>query len=194
MGELKDFLELASLMVTEPRSGVLLALLVTAAVIDVRRHRIPNWLTLSGTAFGLLYSAFVPFFMDHGFLWSLGGWAIGFGLLFPFWLMRIMGAGDVKLMAMAGALLGVTGVIPAILASFVAGGVLAVGYSIQHGRFRNMLGNVGRFLHLGGVAAMCGMPVRMAASGWQSVGKIPFGLAIATGTIATVVATNFNLF
>ena len=193
MGELKDFLELASLMVTEPRSGVLLALLVTAAVIDVRRHRIPNWLTLSGTAFGLLYSAVVPFYMHHGFLWSLGGWAIGFGLLFPCWLMRIMGAGDVKLMAMAGALLGVTGVIPAILASFIAGGVLAVGYSIRHGRLRDMLGNVGRVLHLGSVAALCGMPMQMATTGWQSVGKMPFGLAIASGTIVAVVATNFNL-
>lgn len=193
MGNLKDFLELSSLMFTEPRSAVLLTLLVTAAVIDVRRHRIPNWLTLSGAAFGLLYSAIVPFFMQHGFLWSLGGLGIGFGLLFPFYLMRIMGAGDVKLMAMAGALLGVTGVLPAILISFIAGGVLALGYAIRHGRLRAMLSNVGHVLHLGSVAALSGMPVGVAREGWVSVGKMPFGLAIASGTVVTVVASNFNL-
>lgn len=194
MGNLKDFLELSSLMFTEPRSAVLLILLVTAAVIDVRRHRIPNWLTLSGATFALLYSAVIPFFMQHGFLWSLGGLGIGFGLLFPFYLMRIMGAGDVKLMAMAGALLGVNEVLPAVLASFIAGGVLAIGYSIRYGRLRAMLANVSHVLHLGSVAALCGMPLGVAREGWESVGKMPFGLAIATGTITTVVATNFNLF
>lgn len=194
MGNLKDFLALSSLMFTEPRSAVLIGLLVTAAVTDVRRHRIPNWLTTSGAAFGLLYSAVVPFYMQHGFLWSLGGWAIGFGLLLPFWLVRIMGAGDVKLMAMAGALLGANEVLPAVFAAFIAGGVLAIGYSVRYGRLRDMLSNVGQVMRLGSVAAACGMPLGIAREGWQSVGKMPFGLAIATGTIVTVVASNFHLF
>jgi prepilin peptidase CpaA len=181
------------MLFTDPRTLVLLSLLITAAVIDARSHRIPNWLTLSGTAFGLVYSAFVPFFLQHGFLWALAGWAIGFFVMFPFWLLRIMGAGDVKLMGMAGSLLGLADVQGALLASFVAGGVLAIGFAIRHGRLRAMLGNVARMLHLGGIAALAGMPVSMATSGWTSVGKLPFGLAIATGTISTVVARQYGL-
>jgi prepilin peptidase CpaA len=193
MGNLKEFLAFASLLFTDPRSLVLIVLLVTAATIDVRSHRIPNWLTLSGAAFGLGYSAFVPFYMQHGFLWSLGGWAVGFALFFPCWLLRIMGAGDVKLMAMAGALLGLGGIERAILFSFIAGGGIAIGFALWHGKLRPMLGNVGRVMRVGSVAMALGMPTKMAMSGWESIGKMPFGLAIAIGTITAVVATHFGL-
>jgi prepilin peptidase CpaA len=193
MGNLKEALAFASLLFTDPRSLALIVLLVTAATIDVRSHRIPNWLTLSGTAFGLGYSAFVPFYIHHGFQWSLEGWAVCFALLFPLWMMRIMGAGDVKLMAMAGALLGLGGIYYALVFSFIAGGALAVGFALWHGKLRLMLGNVGRVLHVGSVAMALGMPTRMAMSGWESIGKLPFGLAIASGTITAVVATHFGL-
>jgi prepilin peptidase CpaA len=193
MGNLKELLEFTSLLFTDPRSLVLIVLLVTAATIDVRSHRIPNWLTLSGTVFGLAYSAFVPFYMHHGFLWSLGGWAVGFAFLFPLWMMRIMGAGDVKLMAMSGALLGLGGIYEALLFSFIAGGALAIGFAVWHGKLRPMLGNVGRVMRVGSIAMALGMPARMALSGWESIGKLPFGLAIASGTITAVVATHFGL-
>jgi len=193
MNEIQAFVELTGMLFTEPRSVVLLSMLVTAAVIDVRSHRIPNWLTLSGTVFGLGYSAFVPFYMHHGFLWSLGGWALGFGLLYPLWLMRIMGAGDVKLMAMVGSLLGVASIPTAILGSFIAGGVLAIVFSLRQRKTRAMLGNVARVLHQGSIAMVSGISPRLALSGWESVGKMPFGLAIATGTIIPVVATQFGL-
>jgi prepilin peptidase CpaA len=193
MGNLKEFLAFAGLLFTDPRSLVLIVLLVTAATIDVRSHRIPNWLTLSGTAFALAYSAFVPFYMQHGFLWSLGGWAVGFGLFFPMWMMRIMGAGDVKLMAMSGALLGLGDIHHALLFTCIAGGGIAIGFGLWHGKLRPMLGNVGRMARVGTVAMAFGMPAKMATSGWESIGKMPFGLAIAVGTITAVVATHFGL-
>ena len=193
MNEFQTFLELSGRLLREPRSAVLLGLLVTAAVIDVRSHRIPNWLTVSGIVFGLFYSAFGPFPLQDGVLWSLGGLALGAGVMFPFYLMRVMGAGDVKLMGMVGALLGPAGTWDAILASCVAGGVLAIGYAIRHGRLRDLLGNVARILHLGGIAVLAGMPREMALKGWTSVGKLPFGLAIAAGTISTVFALQYGL-
>jgi prepilin peptidase CpaA len=194
MDELKAFLELSLLLVTDPRTAVLFCLLVLAAVIDVRRHRIPNWLTGSGLVFGLVYSAFVPFWRDHGFLWSLYGAALGFGVLFPLWLMRMMGAGDVKLMAMAGSLLGLHAAIPALIATLITGGVFALAFAIRHSRLRDMLANIGRMLHLGGIAVAMGAPVRIATSGWESVGKLAFALPIAIGTIVTVVGNHFGFF
>jgi prepilin peptidase CpaA len=192
MTERQAFFELAGMLATDPRIVVLFTLLVTAAVIDVRKHRIPNWLTVSGLVFALGYSAFVPFYLKHGFLWSLGGAATGFGVLFPMWLLRIMGAGDVKLMAMAGALLGAHGVWLALVGSVVAGGVFALLFSLWRGKLGAMLGNVGRMLRLSSVALAAGIAVSPAMTGWQSVGKLPFGLPIAVGTIATVTANHFG--
>lgn len=92
-----------TMLVTDPRTGVLLALLIIAAVIDYRTHKIPNWLTMGGAAFALIYEATIPFSLQHGFLWALGGFALGFLILLPLRVLKVMGAGDVKLMAMAGA-------------------------------------------------------------------------------------------
>lgn len=192
MDELKAFLELAAMLVTDPRTVVLFVLLVYAAIIDVRSHRIPNRLVVAGLGFGLIYSAFVPFWGEHGFLWALGGAAIGFGVFFPLWLLRIMGAGDVKLMAMVGSLLGVQAVQAAMLATLIAGGVFAVGFSLLHGRLREMLVNVGRMLRIGSIAVVMGAPVEMATTGWQSVGRLAFAVPIATGTMVWVVASHFG--
>ncbi|MGZ3297118.1 MAG: A24 family peptidase [Xanthobacteraceae bacterium] len=192
MNELQAFSELVGMLLTDPRIVVLFTLLVTAATIDVRKHRIPNWLTVSGLLFGLGYSAFVPFYMHHGFLFALGGAAIGFGVLFPMWLLRMLGAGDVKLMAMTGALLGAQAVWLALVGSLVAGGLCAVLVALWRGKLGLMFSNVGRILHLGSVAVAAGIPVHTATTGWQSTGKLPFGLPIAAGTIATVVASHFG--
>ena len=192
MNELQAFLELVVMLATDPRTVVLFTLLVAAAVIDVRKHRIPNWLTLSGLVFGLGYSAFVPFYMQHGFLFALGGAAIGFGMLFPMWLLRMLGAGDVKLMAMTGALLGAQSIWLALVGSLIAGGLCALLVALWRGRLAAMLSNAWRILQLGGTAVAAGIPLQAATAGWQSTGKLPFGLPIALGTIGTVVANHFG--
>jgi prepilin peptidase CpaA len=192
MNELQAFLELAGMLATDPRTVMLFTLLLTAAAIDVRKHRIPNWLTLSGLAFGLGYSAFVPFTMRHGLLFSLGGAAIGFGILFPMWLLRILGAGDVKLMAMTGALLGAQAIWLALAGSLIAGGLCAVLVALYRGKLGAMLSNAGRILQLGSTAVAAGIPLQAATAGWQSTGKLPFGVPIAAGTIVTVVASHFG--
>jgi prepilin peptidase CpaA len=192
MSELDAFLELTRMLVTDPRTVVLFTLLVVAAVSDVRHKRIPNWLTLSGLAFGLLYSAFVPFWGRHGFLWALGGAGVGFGVLFPMWLLRLTGAGDVKLMAMTGALLGLHAIPLALAGSVAAGGVCAIVFALRHGNLRAMLGNVLRIVHLGGIAVTAGVPVRMATTAPGSAGRLPYAIPIALGTILTVVATHYG--
>jgi prepilin peptidase CpaA len=55
-----------------------------------------------------------------------------------------------------------------------------------------MLGNVGRMLHLGSVALAAGIAVNPATTGWQSVGRLPFGIPIAVGTIFAVTANHFG--
>jgi prepilin peptidase CpaA len=70
--------------------------------------------------------------------------------------------------------------------------VFAVGFSVRHGKLRQMLANVGRVLRFNSIAVATGTPVSMATSGWESVGKLAFAVPIATGTIGAVVASHFG--
>ena len=100
------------------------AVLVFASVTDIRDHRIPNWLTLSGMVVGL-----ASYFLAGGFrglLFSAEGLILGFALLIPFYMCGGMGAGDVKLLAAVGALLGPSGVMKAFLCTALVGGAYAI--------------------------------------------------------------------
>ncbi len=71
---------------------------------DIRTQRIPNYLTLGTAMAGL---GFQLGFHGWGGLWSgFLGLALGFGLLILPYLLRGMGAGDVKALASLGAWLG----------------------------------------------------------------------------------------
>jgi prepilin peptidase CpaA len=107
MEEFYSLLQLLALLLIDPRTGVLFALLVVASVSDYRSYRIPNWLTVSGMAFGLIYNTAYPLMPGAGFRWSLGGLVLGLLTMLPLYVLKAMGAGDVKLMAMVGAFLGV---------------------------------------------------------------------------------------
>lgn len=194
MNEFSAFLDLSAMLATDPRSMLLFGLLACGAAIDLRSRRIPNWLTLGGTCCGLLYSAFVPFWGGQGLFWSLGAALAAFALLFPLWMLRVLGAGDVKLMAMAGAWLGLDALSAALAGSFIAGGLLAIAYALWLGKLGPMLANAGRIVQQGGIALVTRTPLQAAAQGWESVGKLPFGLAIAGGTIGSVVASHFGFF
>ena len=55
--------------------GLLCTLLLAAVWSDVKSHRIPNWLVLTGIGFGLLLNSVLP--QGYGFVSSLTG-ALGF--------------------------------------------------------------------------------------------------------------------
>lgn len=82
---------------------LLLVLLIMAAVIDLRQHRVPNWLSLGGAVLALLTYAELLGTGNIGLLAGMGSWAIGLAVFLPLYLLGGMGAGDVKLMAMAAA-------------------------------------------------------------------------------------------
>jgi prepilin peptidase CpaA len=101
-----------------------LALVALAARDDLVRSRIPNALNATAlvvaVAVGCLASGLT------GLMNSIGGALAGCGALLPFYLLRGMGAGDVKLMAAAGAFLGPVDALTAAALAIVMGGGLAV--------------------------------------------------------------------
>ena len=187
MQELNSLIELLAMLVMEPRTAILFALLVMASVCDYRTYKIPNWLTAGGIVFALIYNAAVSFSRDHGFLWAFGGLMVGFMVMLPCYALRIMGAGDVKLMAMVGAFLGVTDTLHAVIYSFIAGGIAALIFAFHTHALTRMLGNLKNMTQMMMLSAIGGFKPDIQIEPGKSVGKLAFGICISIGTITYVV-------
>jgi len=161
----------------------LLALLSLAVWVDMREHRIPNLLSLGGVLAGLLMSAW--FHGLDGLLSGLGGMAVGFAILLPFYLLKGMGAGDVKLMAAVGAFMGPHQVLLAVGLSLAAGSIAGIAMLVFHQglgqamqrywlTFRGLV-TTGSWLYV--------PPEKHEAAAI----RFPYALAIATGSVAALV-------
>lgn len=95
--------------------GILLA--VAAAGYDLKTRRIPNRLLLLALAGGAACLVLLGDGASPAPRQALAGLGAGFILLVPFYALRWMGAGDVKLMATIGFLLGQDAVLPVWAAS-----------------------------------------------------------------------------
>jgi prepilin peptidase CpaA len=190
--EFAAFLELTVMLLTDPRTAVLLALLLIAAVTDYRTFRIPNWLTGGGLVFALVYTAIVPPAHNASWWWSLAGAALGFAVTIPMYVLRTMGAGDVKLMTMVGAFLGFTGTLYAMVFSFVTAGIAAIAFAVSKGVFVRMLANVRRIMNGMAWSAIGGIAPTARIEETESVGKLAYGISIAVGTTIYVVAQHFS--
>ena len=175
-------------LASDPRTAVLIALLVIAAVIDYRSYRIPNWLTLGGVLFALIYRTLQDRTIASGLIDSFGGMLIGFGLMLPLYLFKAMGAGDVKLMAMVGAFLGINATPYAVLYTFIVGGIAALGFAITKRALVRMVDNVRVVLQNMLVSASLGIKPDGSVGAGRSVGRLPYGVSIAIGTIGFVLA------
>jgi len=163
-------------------------LVIGAAVYDVRYRRIPNWLTVSGVAFGLLLNAFLyhapgGWFGFQGLLTSLKGLLAAFGVYLVLYALRAMGAGDVKLMTAVGAIAGWPNWFGIFVVTALVGGMMSVVLVVLRGRVRKTLFNVGFILS----EMSSGRPAylkneELDVKSNKSLG-LPHGAVIAVGTI-----------
>jgi prepilin peptidase CpaA len=159
------------LLLTQPRLLLLAALLFVAALVDFRQWRIPNALTFGGTLGAFMLSLIELGMARQALLTAAAGLAAGLALMLPLYLMRALGAGDVKLMGMVGAYLGLPHTLGAALVVFITGGVMALLLlAWRHGW---------QLLPMGQNAD--------AASG-TALGRMPYGTSIALGTLVYVCA------
>jgi prepilin peptidase CpaA len=177
--EFAALLDLLQMLVLSPRTGVLIALLAAAAAWDAKTGRIPNWLVYGGALYALAYNSFFPLYpKDIGAVFALEGLGVGLAALLPLYLLRAMGAGDVKLMAMVGAFLGPRMTVAAVLATLVAGGLLSIAVAMRSRRLGHMVFNLGTLtLHTD-----------------ASAGRMPYGLAIAAGSASYLVLAQLGYF
>lgn len=161
---------------------VLLALLIGASIYDIRYRRIPNWLTLAGVLLGFAMNfAIGP--PEGGVLFALEGFGLAFGIYMVLYVLRAMGAGDVKLMAAIGALVGWERWFGIFLVTAIVGGVMALVLVAARGRLKRTVFNVGFILSeiKHGRPAYVGKEELDVRSG-KALG-LPHGAVIAIGTI-----------
>ena len=169
---------------TPPLAVVLTASLVAAAT-DVWKFRVPNILTLPLLATGLIYHGWN--YGAAGLLDSVVGALFGFGILFIFYLLGGMGAGDVKLLAGIGAWLGMEYTMYVFVAAGLAAGLYSLALILMYGSFKDTcsklriiwfrLSILGRYL--GSEDAVEGQPINRRR-------LIPFAAMVAAGLIGLV--------
>jgi prepilin peptidase CpaA len=146
---------------------------LVATIVDIRTRRIPNELTASMAAVGLGLAAAG---VSGVSLWaSLAGCVLGFALMMPGHLLGATGAGDVKLLAAVGAIVGPATVFHAFLFSAIAGGALAVAVAVRRQRLTMTLARTGRLIAR---SAGAGQEIRSAVAS-----RFAYGPAIAVGSI-----------
>ncbi|MDE0000267.1 MAG: A24 family peptidase [Gammaproteobacteria bacterium] len=133
-------------------------LLVLLVVADLRRQVLPDSLTATLLASGLLAALFLP---TPGFTQALIGAAIGGGsffvlrfLYFRYRGIEGLGLGDVKLMAGLGAWLGPAWLPPLVLIAAVAGLIVVMLQSWSQGTTVSATSRVAFGAYLGGTALL----------------------------------------
>jgi len=172
----------------------MLVLMLLAAKQDISSHRISNKLVLTGVLFGVVLNGILPEGLGFnsqvpgalGWLAAFKGVAVGIGLFLPLYWLRAMGAGDVKLMGMVGAFLGSNDVLGAVLATLVAGGVMALLVVMWSKQLGPMLQNVKLIFYGSAVKLSTGQAPLMNDLP-VSVGKLPYAVAISLGTFAYLI-------
>ncbi len=148
--------------------ALVLGLIAVAAATDVAEYRIPNRVS---AAIAALYPVHVLCVGGTDWPWALAVAATVLMGGFVLHLARAIGGGDVKLLAAVALWAGPAGVIEFLLATAVAGGVMAA-----------VMATPLRFLVALASEAAGGAGVRDAVLG----AKLPYGVAIAAGAMVAL--------
>jgi prepilin peptidase CpaA len=159
---------------------LLLPLAIIIGYYDVRYRRIPNAFVLATLAGGLAINGI--FAGWNGIYASLAGCALAFVLMFMLHLFGAMGAGDVKLFAAIGAVIGSGLVLPTFVTVVITGGLLAIVSVI---RAKTVVATMQRVLQIL-VGLLPGWQVPKFAVPVDRKYTIPYGVAITLGSILSI--------
>ncbi|MDY0307082.1 MAG: A24 family peptidase [Desulfovibrionaceae bacterium] len=166
--------------------AIVCAMLSVAVVTDLWDQKIPNLLTLPAMLAGLAYH-WLARGLD-GLAFSAAGLALGLAVMLVPFLLRLMGGGDVKLMAAVGAWLGAADVFSAFLFTCLAGGFYALFMLLRLGLLPRVLRNIrDAFLVLLATRKLEYAPVPAPVG--RPLPRLCYGLAIAAGTVFSLVYT-----
>jgi prepilin peptidase CpaA len=168
-------------MFAVPVAGVvskasLVALRTIACASDLRTRRIPNWLVLVVAIIGIA-SEIVTKSWVAGLTQAGEGLATGLLVWLPFYAMRMVGAGDVKLFAAASTFLGPHAAIEAAFYTAVFGGVMALAFMVSRSGWATTFIRVGHAMH---------QPLLLRNTPSPERRRMPYALAIAAGVLTVI--------
>ncbi|UUM11754.1 A24 family peptidase [Clostridiaceae bacterium HFYG-1003] len=180
---------------------VVLSLIFVAAISDYKFRKIPNRLTVPFALIGLGFNALIDF--PNGILTGVFGFFVGFLIFLLPYIMKGMGAGDVKLMAAIGAITDWRSVIYVALFTAVLGGFISLISRARAGQVGLTLKRTGRlilFYFFSFMEKITSLPtmnyrkekyrLKMTDS---KVDYIPYAIAIAGGCVVTIVFSRLGL-
>jgi prepilin peptidase CpaA len=163
-------------------AGLLIPLAVFIAYYDIRYRRIPNILVLATMLSGLLIN--LSLYGRQGALISLGGAALGLGVMLVMHVFGALGAGDVKLFSAICAVVGYPLVLPTFCVVILLGGVLGIITMIRAQRVAATMHGVS--LILTGLFLPGRKVPRISVPADRSH-TIPYGVAITLGSLLSLV-------
>jgi prepilin peptidase CpaA len=157
-------------------NAILILLFLSAIVTDLKWNRIYNLQTYPAMAFGLVLGFAAA--GTYGALMSFLGLVVGVSLLFVFYLLGGVGAGDVKLLGAIGALKGLSFVLWTMFYTGLVGGAMALAVIIWRGSVWQTLKNLVFFAR---------HPLSFQREqDPQQHQYLPYGLAISIGCFCTL--------
>ena len=168
---------------------VLIAVLTVALITDLWRYKIYNWLIVLGLIAGFLFQ--IEAFGVIGLWFWFRGAGIALLAFLPLYLVRGMAAGDVKLMMVVGGLLSLSMLIDALINTFIAGGLVALGFVSHRKQGVEMWQNIKQLMFGHFVKMSSGVVINDEINEKNSVGKMPYAIAIVIGTLYTLQQNDF---
>lgn len=112
---------------------ILYGVLFISVYYDIKSKRIPNKLIIIGYLSCFIISLIQK--GSHGMIEFLIGSTVPLIILFILFLFRMIGAGDIKLLALVGGVLGLPHILYCIFAAFAVGAVISLGKMIYNRSF-----------------------------------------------------------
>jgi len=166
--------------------GFLVAL---AVISDLRTYKIRNTIT-----YGFMLSGFISNFMSdgmEGMLFSIQGVLLPAIFLLLMYIIRAIGAGDVKLLSAIGAVMGPGFVLDAMLCTFLCGGIIAALLILIR---RNGIERLRQLMLYAGSCLLSRKLLEYSDINEKADGsKFHFSLAVASGTAAAMVIGRLGL-
>jgi prepilin peptidase CpaA len=159
---------------------LLVTILIICFATDLKRQKIYNKVIFPG-----LIGAFALNFFYYGFMGIklfFVGFLVGFAVLIIPYILGGMGAGDVKLLALIGAIKGSSFVLNTALYMAVIGGIIALVVIIFHKQSIKFFKDFFKWIFYN----LSGIKYKLVTESSPLLKKYPYGIAIVCGALISL--------
>jgi len=160
---------------------MLVLVLTICFITDLKEQRIYNKVIFPSLAIAVILQ--VTYFGYGGLKGALLGFAAGFGILLVPYLLGGFGAGDVKLLALIGAIKGSVFVLNTALYMAVIGGIISLVIIIFHKQTLNFFKQLGLWVFY----SIYGIRTKIETPSAPFLKKYPYGAAIVGGALICLI-------